>query len=254
MILERKFNIRLPVYDNIIQNILNIEEFIYNSLKQKYLYKPLKRYIPIEILNFSYFYPKKNIERTENSRQFVIELYVHFKCLRIQVNEILTNLTLDKHNKFEEFYLLYKDYNPYIKIIAIELNTNQTYSSTNNSCKVLKTEIIERKDYTTINCIVEKVSYPYIHFFKPVYITNYNIEIIPKDFKFHITSSSKSQSMTIDELYELIKRMKYEEVKMTFEQHKIKIEENTGEKIVSINDPSHFDTIIIELYNLTLIK
>ena len=255
MIVKKNFNININIYDNIVDNILNIDEYIKNEIKQKYIYKPLKKYIPLECINFEYFYPQKNTERTENTRQFNIKLLVEFLCIRLFDNEIILDLTLDANNKFEDFLLLHKDVNKVIKIVAIELNVNQKYDKEKNICKIKRSEIIERKEYTTINCIVEKVAFPYIHFFRPSDIIKANnIISIPSKFKFNIIASKSHQKqMTIDELHEYIKNLKYTEGKMIFNRNNIIIEENKDEQIVLADDSSYFTTILIELYNYSCI-
>lgn len=209
-IIKQSFKKNIMINNNIIENSINLEDYLENHIEKEFLYKNLNGYLTIKMKKYKYFYPKLITNRLYIHNKFVVSTFIEFETLKFYKNQILDDFILSETNKFEDLIFLHKMFNDKIKITAIDLNTSAQYNKDKNIIKILDINYIDNN----VNLIVERVNDNYfgkINYFKNN-IDKDKIDTSPfltlsANFKFNILFNKKKEIMTIHEILDKLTKL-----------------------------------------------
>jgi hypothetical protein len=263
-IIRQTFKKNIMLNNNIIENCINLDNYIENYINTEFLNKNINGYITIKLKKYKYLYPKLITNKLYINNKYIIKTYMEFDTIKFYKNQIITGLKLSEEttNKFGEITFLTKTFNENIKITAVDINVNsiEKYKKDNNIVKILNINYIDNK----VNLIVENVNENYfgtIIYFRNNYIDKNNTDISPlldisKNFKFNIafsTNNKKKENLTINEIVDRLNKLpKKNTFIIKFNQHLIEITE-TEENITYKEIDIYIINTLIEFNNYYLI-
>lgn len=238
----------IMINNNIIENSLNLDNYIENFIQTQLLNTNINGFITIKLRKFKYLYPKLITNKLYIYNKYIITTFLEFDVLKFYKNQILKDMTLSKENKFEDLIFLYKNINNKIKITAVDMNNANLYSENKNIVRILDVNYVNN----SINLIVDKVDkyFGIIQYYKNNMDNNKDelteFLTIPDNFKFTIMFNKKKESLNINEVYDkLTKLPKKNTFIITFDKEYI----NINETIENIT----YNTVNVYLIN-TLIE
>ena len=199
----------IMINNNVIENCINLDEYIDNYIQTELLNKNFNGYITIKMRKYKYIYPKLITNKLYTHNKYIVTTFIEFDTLKFYKNQVLKDISLAKENKFEDLIFLYKNFNDKIKITAIDMNSTTEYSVDKNNVRILDINYINNN----INIIVEKVN----TYFGTIQYYRNNLDNnkedftqflnIPDDFRFNINFNKKKETLNINEIYDKLTKL-----------------------------------------------
>jgi len=248
--LNNCFEYDISIINNVVDNLINIDNYIKEYIKINIINTNKNDFILIELIDYVYDNPIILPNMVDIKESYKIKINACFKCIKLCVGMIIKDLKLVTDNKIDNLNL-YK--------LHIKENINVTCVDINNVSDVIK-EVIPFGLINDININKTNIKMCFTPYSPDVYEIIYNKKYVDDAFKKIITDNIDSKfkfkvegkQINIKDLLDYIFKKEELEYKLEIINNNIKINVNEN-TILSKNNNNlnkvYFNNLLITLYN-----